>query len=336
MVDLLELELEEIVKENVVFKNHHALENDHRAETLSGLQQNQKTLNPKFFYDTYGSELFERITELPEYYLTRTERGILNKHAQDMAEHCGDNCILIEPGSGSSEKVRLLLDAIKPKAYVPMDIAGEFLQRSANKLGQEYPWLDIHAVCADFSQYKEAPEGLPIGKPVIFYPGSTLGNMTPDQASQFLSTLRQWLISDVNNIGGALIGVDLHKSASILHAAYNDEEGITARFNLNALNNVNQLLSADFDTNNFEHQAFYNEEQKRIEMHLVSKTDHIVRLENTALAFSKGETIHTENSYKYTLDGFEELVNQAGFEITSSWLDDECLFSVHYLSEVCD
>ena len=333
MQDLLE---REIVKDNVVFKNHYVVENDHKEEILNGLLQNQKTLNPKFFYDTYGSELFEKITELPEYYLTRTERSILNKYAQDMAEHCGDNCILIEPGSGSSEKVRLLLDAIKPKAYVPMDIAGEFLQRSANKLGEEFPWLDIHAVCADFSQYKEVPEGLPKGKPVIFYPGSTLGNMTPEQASRFLSTLRQWLISDATNIGGALIGVDLHKPSSILHAAYNDEEGVTARFNLNALNNVNKLLSANFNTKNFEHQAFYNEDHKRIEMHLVSKVDHIVNFADTALAFSEGETIHTENSYKYTLDGFEKLVNQSGFEIISSWLDDECLFGVHYLSVVCD
>ena len=170
---------------NVVFKNYHAEKNNDIEEVLSGLQRSQKNINPKFFYDTYGSELFEKITHLPEYYPTRTERSILTQNAEDIAKHCGQDCILIEPGSGSSEKIRLLLNDIKPQAYVPMDIAGDFLHESAIKLGQEFPWLQIHAICADFSQEQQAPTHLPEGKRVIFYPGSTLGNMTPEKALIF-------------------------------------------------------------------------------------------------------------------------------------------------------
>ena len=313
--------------ENVVFKNEHPSEDNSRIEILSGLYQKQKTINPKYFYDTHGSELFERITELPEYYPTRSERSILMRYAESMAEFCGQNCVLIEPGSGSSEKVRLLLKAIKPSAYVPMDIAKDFLQRSALKLGQEFPWLNVHAVCADFGQYEKAPEGLPEGKRVVFYPGSTLGNMTPDAAKQFLLQLRQW----VGHNGGMLLGVDLHKSTATLNAAYNDNAGVTAEFNLNALNNINRLTNSNFDVKNFKHRAFYNENLRRIEMHLESNIDHIVRVGDSAIVFAEGETIHTENSYKYTLQSFRTLVESAGFSVSHSWLDDEQLFSVHYL-----
>jgi dimethylhistidine N-methyltransferase len=313
--------------ENVFFKNEHPSENNSRIEILSGLYQKQKTINPKYFYDTYGSELFERITELPEYYPARTERSIYRQYASKMAEYCGQNCVLIEPGSGSSEKVRLLLNAIKPSAYVPMDIAKDFLKRSALKLGQEFPWLNIHAVCADFGQYDKAPEGLPDGKRVVFYPGSTLGNMTPEAAKQFLQQLRQW----VGLKGGMLLGVDLHKSTDKLTAAYNDNAGITAEFNLNALNNINRLTRSNFDVNNFRHRAFYNVNLRRIEMHLESNSDHIVRVGDSAIVFEEGETIHTENSYKYTLQSFRTLVESAGFNVCQSWLDDEELFSVHYL-----
>ena len=313
--------------ENVVFKNQHPDESDSRAEILAGLHQKQKTINPKYFYDTYGSELFEQITNLPEYYPTRTEHSILMDNADSMSECCGENCVLIEPGSGSSEKVRLLLEPLKPSAYVPMDIAKEFLQRSAVKLGKEFPWLNVHAVCADFGSYDKAPEGLPEGKRVVFYPGSTLGNMTPDVAKQFLKNLGKWL----NHDGGILIGIDLHKSEDTLTAAYNDQQGVTAQFNLNVLEHVNSLTNSNFEVKNFSHRAFYNLEVQRIEMHLVSKVDHIVRLGESAIAFGKGETIHTENSYKYTEEGFQLLAEQAGFEVRQSWLDDEQLFSVHYL-----
>jgi len=316
-----------LLTENVFFKNQHPGENDSRTEILAGLHQRQKTINPKYFYDTHGSELFEHITKLPEYYPARTERSLYVKHANEIAEYCGKNCVMIEPGSGSSEKVRLLLESLKPTAYVPMDIAKEFLQRSALKLGKEFPWLNIHAVCADFGNYDKAPEGLPEGKRVIFYPGSTLGNMTPETAKQFLKDLRPWLGHD----GGMLIGIDLHKSTDTLTAAYNDNEGVTAAFNLNVLNHINRLTNSNFDLTNFSHQAFYNLSLKRIEMHLESNLDHIVRVGESAISFAKGETIHTENSYKYTQESFEQLAEDAGFRVRQSWLDDKQLFSIHYL-----
>jgi len=316
-----------LLTENVFFKNQQLDEKSSHTEILAGLYQKQKNINPKFFYDTHGSELFERITKLPEYYPTRTERTLYVKHANEIAEYCGQNCVLIEPGSGSSEKVRLLLESLKPTAYVPMDIAKEFLQRSAVKLGKEFSWLNIHAVCADFGSYGEAPKGLPEGKRVIFYPGSTLGNMTPDTAKQFLIDLRPWLGHD----GGMLIGIDLHKPADILTAAYNDKEGVTAAFNLNVLNHINRLTNSNFDLTNFSHRAFYNVTLQRIEMHLESNLDHIVRVGDSAISFAKGETIHTENSYKYTQESFEQLAEEAGFRVRQSWLDDKQLFSIHYL-----
>lgn len=264
---------------------------------------------------------------MPEYYLTRTERQILKLHADAIAECCGQNCVLIEPGSGSSQKVRLLLDTLKPVAYVPMDIAAKFPGRSAMKLAEEFPWLNIQAVCTDFGSLDKAPTGLPEGRRVVFYPGSTLGNMTPEAACLFLNQLGGWLSND----GGILIGVDMHKSKHILNAAYNDSQGVTAAFNLNMLNHINALTNSNFDVKNFSHRAFYNEAEYRIEMHLVSKLDQIVRLGDTTITFAEGETIHTENSYKYTLDSFRQIVERTSFAIRSSWLDDQQLFSVHYL-----
>ena len=313
--------------DNVVFSNQHPRISDRRTEILSGLQQKQKSIDPKYFYDNRGSELFEQITGLPEYYLTRTERKILERHAQAMTKCCGQDCVLIEPGSGSSEKVRLLLDTLKPAAYVPMDISADFLRRSAIKLGEEYPWLKVHAVCTDFARQKKAPDGLPGGKRVVFYPGSTLGNMKPADASDFLKHLGHWL----NESGGVLIGIDMHKSTQILDAAYNDQQGVTAAFNLNILNNINEIMNANFDIKGFSHRAFYNEKEYRIEMHLVSKLDQIVKLGDTNITFTRGETIHTENSYKYTLESFQGIVQRAGFIIRSSWSDEQQLFSIHYL-----
>ncbi len=313
--------------DNVVFSNLHPPASDKRKEILSGLQQEQKCIDSKYFYDTRGSELFEQITDLPEYYPTRTERQILKSDAKAMAECCGQNCVLIEPGSGSSEKVRLFLDELKPAAYVPLDISADFLKRSAIQLAEEYPWLKIHAVCTDFANQEKEPEWLPAGKRVVFYPGSTLGNMRPVEASGFLRGLGQWLNQD----GGVLIGIDMHKSTRILEAAYNDKQGVTALFNLNILSNINVLMNADFDINRFSHNAFYNEQAYRIEMHLVSKVDQVVKLGDTKITFTRGETIHTENSYKYTKESFQEIVRNAGFSIRSSWLDERQLFSVHYL-----
>ena len=312
---------------NVVFSDLHPRVGNRRQEIVSGLNKEQKSIDPKYFYDTRGSELFEQITDLPEYYPTRTERQILKRDAKAMAEFCGQNCVLIEPGSGSSEKVRLLLGSLKPAAYVPMDISADFLKRSAIQLADEYPWLKIHAVCTDFSNQEKDPEGLPVGKRVIFYPGSTLGNMQPADAIDFLRNLGHWL----NHDGGVLIGIDMHKQTRILEAAYNDKQGITALFNLNILSNINNIVGTNFDTDHFNHHSFYNEEKYRIEMHLVSKVDQVVELGDTNLEFVQGETIHTENSYKYTPESFQEIVKRAGFAIRSSWTDEQQLFSVHYL-----
>jgi len=322
-----ELDTDDPQPDNVVLINLHPRARDKRAEILSGLQQEQKSIDPKYFYDSRGSELFEQITSLPEYYPTTTERQILKRNAKAMAESCGQNCVMIEPGSGSSEKVRLLLDELKPAAYVPMDISAEFLKRAAIQLAHEYPWLKIHAVCTDFANQENIPEGIPVGRRVVFYPGSTLGNVKPAEASKFLRNLGRWLDQD----GGVLIGIDLHKSTRILEAAYNDKQGITARFNLNILNNINALTNANFDTSRFSHHAFYNKQAYRIEMHLVSKEDQVIDLGDIKISLARGETIHTENSYKYTMESFHEIARSAGFTIRSSWLDKQQLFSVHYL-----
>lgn len=254
--------------------------------------------------------------------------AILNQHAAEIAVCCGDDCVLIEPGSGSSEKVRLILDNVRPVSYVPLDISVEFLYESAVKLGREFPWLNIHAICADFSDSWQARTNLSSGRRVIFYPGSTIGNMDPQDAQTFLSGLRHWIGDD----SGVLIGVDLQKSEQILHAAYNDAKGVTAEFNLNIFNSINKYTGANFNPENFYHQAFYNQTLKRIEMHLVSKKNHTVDIEGSVIAFDKGESLHTENSYKYSMESFTSLCNAAGFVVTKSWLDEEELFSVYYLT----
>jgi dimethylhistidine N-methyltransferase len=317
---------------NVLFEDQQPAHSDSRAELLAGLRQPQKQINPKYFYDARGSELFEQITQQHEYYPTRTEITILNDYAAEIAHYCGSDCVLIEPGSGSSEKVRLLLDTLQPAAYVPVDISAEFLYESALRLGREFPWLSIQAICADFADQWQARTELPAGRRVIFYPGSTIGNMEPGVAQVFLSDLRRWIGDD----GAVLVGVDLHKSEQVLNAAYNDARGVTAEFNLNILSAMNTLIDADFQRQDFSHRAFYNRDLKRIEMHLVSKNAQTVSLNGSAIEFDEGETLHTENSYKYTLEGFAALSAAAGFKLEKSWLDEEQLFSVHYLSVAGD
>ena len=314
--------------DNVVFEDQQPDHSESRAELLAGLQLPQKKINPKYFYDARGSELFEQITELQEYYPTRTEMDILKSCANEIAAYCGSDCVLIEPGSGSSEKVRLLLDSIKPAAYVPVDISADFLYESALRLGREFPWLNVHAICADFADQWQARTELPEGRRVVFYPGSTIGNMEPRDAAAFLAKLRQWIGSD----GGVVVGVDLHKSEQVLNAAYNDAGGVTAQFNLNILNSVNRLADADFCGMNFSHRAFYNRDLKRIEMHLVSRQPQTVKVNGSSIQFDEGETLHTENSYKYSVQDFEALSATAGFTLQKSWLDANKLFSVHYLS----
>ncbi len=317
-----------VVAPNVEFYDAQPALGNSRSELLAGLRQTQKKVDPKWFYDAAGSQLFEQITELPEYYPTRTEIGILKANQQAIAQHCGDGCLFIEPGSGSCEKARLLLDTLRPAAYLPLDISADFLRETAVQLGHEYPWLQIMAICADFNQDWPFPDNLPAGKRVVFYPGSTIGNLEPQAATIFLKKVRHLIGED----GGLLIGVDLHKSSQRLHAAYNDTSGVTARFNLNVLSRLNEILDAEFDEGRFSHKAWYNEAEKRIEMHLVSDSVQAVRCNGQYIEFDAGETIHTENSYKYTVEGFAELAAEAGMSMQASWLDQQQLFSVHYLS----
>lgn len=312
---------------NVTFHSTNPQSGDSRKELLQGLQETQKNLDPKWFYDEQGSQLFDRITRLPEYYPTRTEIGILSDNREAISRICEPGCVFIEPGSGSCEKVRLLLESLRPSAYVPVDISEEFLRDSAMQLGQEYPWLDIHAVCADFNQGWSFLDRVPEGKRVIFYPGSTIGNLEPGAAHTFLKRIREILGEE----GGALIGVDLHKSSDRLNAAYNDASGLTAEFNLNVLGRINSELDAEFDETLFNHKAFYNKAQQRIEMHLVSRQAQSVKCNGSHIEFEEGETIHTENSYKYTVEGFAQLAAAAGLTLKQTWLDEERLFSVHYL-----
>ena len=313
---------------NVVFHDTQPELGDSRRELLVGLQQERKTVNPKWFYDQQGSELFDQITRLPEYYPTRTEVRILTDNRSEISRICEQGCVFIEPGSGSCEKVRLLLADLRPSVYVPVDISESFLRDAADQLGREYPWLDVHAVCADFNHSWSFLDRVPAGKRVVFYPGSTIGNLEPAAALGFLKRVRAVL----GDNGGALIGVDLHKSSKRLNAAYNDASGVTARFNLNVLERINDVLDAEFDESLFSHRAFYNEEQQRIEMHLVSEREQSVRCNGSRIEFEAGETIHTENSYKYTVEGFARLAESAGLSLQQSWLDEERLFSVHSLA----
>lgn len=311
----------------VSFRDEHPDLGDGRAEILAGLQLPQKSVNPKWFYDQRGSELFDEITRLPEYYPTRTESVILRSNRASIARNCGEDSVFIEPGSGSSEKVRILLDALRPALYVPVDISADFLRQSAQTLGDEYPWLGIFAVCADFNAGWEFLNELPQARRVVFYPGSTIGNLEPALAQDFLRNIASVAGSD----GGILIGVDTHKSTDRLNAAYNDSAGVTAQFNLNVLRRMNTLLDADFDQAAFSHRAFYNEDLRRIEMHLVSDVNQQVDCAGTSIDFKAGETIHTECSYKYSLEDFAALAASAGLEIVETWQDDQALFSVHYL-----
>lgn len=311
----------------VHFYDYHPPVADFRAEALEGLSQTPKRLSPKYFYDQRGSELFEVITELPEYYPTRTELGILQERGEAIAEFLGDECMLVELGSGSSRKIRTLLDALAPAAYVPLDISRDHLLSAAKALAADYPDLEVHAACTDYSgdfQLPELPEHLPRA---AFFPGSSIGNFEPDAASQLLARLGRHLGEN----GKLLIGVDLKKHNHILHAAYNDTRQVTAAFNLNLLERMNRELEADFDVELFEHQAYFNEDAGRIEMHLMSSIDQTVNVAGEQVRFSAGETLHTESSYKYSIEGFHALAEASGFVADEVWTDKQQLFSVHCL-----
>lgn len=292
------------------------------------LAERPHSISPKYFYDERGSRLFDRICELPEYYPTRTEVAILTTHAREIAACMGPRAEIVEFGAGSLRKVRLLLDALdRPARYLPIDISGEHLAGAAAVLQRDYPGLQVQPVVADYTQRMLLPAPLPgAGQRVGFFPGSTIGNFTPDEAVQFLAVAAQVLRG-----GALLLGADLVKDPAILHAAYNDAQGVTAEFNLNLLARANRELGTRFDLDQFFHSAFYNAPRQRIEMHLVSRCRQQVALGGRAFRLQEGESLHTEYSHKFTVAGLRALARRAGFRPGPVWTDNERLFSVHWL-----
>lgn len=305
----------------------HSSDPDFLKDVISGLSQEQKTLSPKYFYDAKGSALFDQICELDEYYPTRTEVGLLSEKAGEIAQLV-DGQHLIEFGSGSSTKIRILLDAAKGLAsYVPVDISREHLLGAANSISNDYPELDVIPVCADFTKSFELPEIVDSGAKAGFFPGSTIGNFSRQEAKEFLSMTAEILGQD----GGLVVGVDLKKDSEILQAAYNDQDGVTAEFNLNLLTRINRELDGTFDRDAFAHDARYVEEKGRIEMHLISLKEQVVTVNGTAFDFKRDESIHTENSHKYDIEEFHTIGRETGFEPDRTWTDNNNLFSIHYL-----
>ena len=293
----------------------------------AGLSKTPKEVACKYFYDAAGSRLFEQICELPEYYQTRTEMALLNRHADEIAALMGQNVEIVELGAGSLRKVRILLDAApNPRAYTPMDISGEYLRDVVQCLAADYPALNLRPFIGDFTISMEIPP-LP-GNPrrMGFFPGSTIGNFKPDMAIALLRRVRANLDG-----GGLLIGVDLVKDPTRLHAAYNDAAGITALFNKNLLVRANRELGADFDVDAFAHYAPYNVGAHRVEMYLVSLKRQSITVRGECFDFAAGEHIHTEDSHKYTIESFREMAARAGFNPRAVWTDEERLFSVHWL-----
>jgi dimethylhistidine N-methyltransferase len=306
----------------------HPPVDDVHAMVLAGLHATPKRLPCKLLYDERGSELFEQICELPEYYPTRTELSIMRQHVEQMAEAIGPDVLLIEFGSGASIKCRPLLDALqRPAGYVPIEISREILLRSAEELRDLYPNLPIHPVCADYTRPLQMPDGINGHRRVAYFPGSTIGNFEPDAAKAFLEQSRELM----GKSGGMLLGVDLRKDIDVLRAAYNDQQGITAAFNLNLLDRINRELGADFNIDHFTHEARWNGALNRIEMHLISDRAQDVHVNGTTVAFKAGESIHTENSYKRTPEQFEQIAREAGWRTARTWTDPRNWFSVQYL-----
>jgi dimethylhistidine N-methyltransferase len=299
------------------------------ADVIAGLSAVPKRLPPKYFYDRAGSELFERITELPEYYPTRCEIGILTERAPDIARLLPAGAALIEFGSGASTKTRIVLHEAKSlAAYVPVDISAEFLRQQADALRHEFPDVAMLPVAADFSKPFELPEPVHEQPRAGFFPGSTIGNFEPHEASAFLRHAARVLGRGAIFI----VGVDLVKDTQVLQCAYNDKQGVTAAFNLNLLARINRELGANIDLATFEHHAFFNRERSRIEMHLASHKRQRIKIDGACIDFRAGETIHTENSYKYTAESFGALARGAGWAPTAVWTDPKKYFSVHVLT----
>src|SRR5574340_31671 len=288
-------------------------------EILQGLSRSPKELPAKYFYDEQGSALFEAICELPEYYLTRAELELMERHVREIAEFVGPDCELIEFGSGSGRKTRLLVEAARPAVYVPVDIADAQLRQSSAELAALFPWLNICALCADFTRPLALPawKGIRTRRRVVYFPGSTVGNFTQEEAARFMARLRTM----VGNGGAVVVGVDLKKDVRLLHAAYNDAQGVTAAFNLNILRHVNRRLGADFDIGSFEHVAFYSAERSRIEMHLRARRRQAVTVAGHAVLFAEGELMRTEISCKYAVEELQALGKRAGLRPLHAWFD---------------
>jgi L-histidine Nalpha-methyltransferase len=297
------------------------------GDVIDDLSQHPKRLSPKYFYDATGSELFEQITRLPEYYPTRTELSILRDRGGAISAIIPDGSALVEFGAGATTKVRLLLNECAFGAYVPVDISGDFLKAQADALRRDFPGLDVYPVAADFTAPFALPEAIAGMPKVGFFPGSTLGNFEPQEARAFLRSARDILGRDAQMV----IGVDLEKDERVLYEAYNDKAGVTARFNLNVLHRINRELGGNFDVNGFTHRAIYNSERHRIEMHLISKRAQTVRVLGRSFAFRAGESIHTESSYKYSLERFTVLARGSGWTPRATWTDGAGMFSVHAL-----
>jgi dimethylhistidine N-methyltransferase len=300
------------------------------SDVITGLSSDPRTLPCKYFYDEQGAALFQKICELPEYYITRTEIDILDRHRGEIASQLGPKVELIGLGTGAGTKTRILIEALEnPAAYIPVDISGKQLRKSTARFQKIFPNLEILPVCADYLQPVVLP--LPRHKParkVVYFPGSTIGNFEPNEALEFLRRIAK--VSGPG--GGLLIGVDLQKTQTVIEAAYNDKAGVTAQFNLNLLTHINRETGANFDLKRWRHRAIYNATAGRIEMYLISETDQTVRIQDRQFDFYAGEKILTEHSYKHTPEGFISLARQAGFDFVKLWTDEARLFGVFYFS----
>lgn len=297
-------------------------------DVLAGLRASPKVLPSKYFYDQRGSQLFDQICELPEYYPTRTEVAIMQSHAPAMGDLIGPNSMIIELGSGSSMKTGWLLENVpRPLCYVPVDISGEHLLEAADRIADRFADIEVLPVCADFSAEFELPEAdTAIDRRVAYFPGSTIGNFRPAPARQLLAGIAKL----VGPGGGLLIGFDLEKDRQTLEAAYDDADQVTAAFNKNLLRRINQELGGDFALEQFRHRAVYNESHRRVEMHLVSRVQQVVRIDGATVPFAAGESIRTELSHKYRPDSFARLAQSAGFTPVQLWTDLKQLFAVGY------
>ncbi|KGD65401.1 hypothetical protein Y5S_01294 [Alcanivorax nanhaiticus] len=313
---------------NLTFYDLHPPATDMLAEVTQSLSAARPHLHPKYFYDETGSRLFDAITTTEEYYPTRTEAGLLEQYSGDIQRQLGATGTIAEPGAGSCQKVRLLLERWAPDRYMPLEISRDCLLQSTRELSLAFPDIQISAVCADYCQALSLPsDSLPGGR-VVFFPGSTIGNFDPEERRQFLRGLHH-----LAGPGGALlIGADLQKDSARLNAAYNDAQGLTAAFNLNALHHLNRALNCDFDVANMRHVAFYNPEAQRIEMHLECLKDQQLKLGECQLTLKSGTRIHTENSYKFSVESFTRELMEAGFTPRGCWTDPDNLFSLHLAS----